>query len=101
MSISCDCSNDSGESPEFYKESQHTARKTYKCCECGESIEPGQKYHKAVGVWYGDFRTYRTCIPCDNIRERYCPYGFVFGELSEAISNCIGFDYREVPEDDE
>jgi hypothetical protein len=96
MSFSCDCSNDGGTPPELYNEEYPTARKEHKCCECGGVIKPGQKYHKAKGMWEGEFRTYKTCMPCNNIREHYCSYGFVFTELAEQIMNCLEFDYRKV-----
>lgn len=95
MSITCDCSVDYGEYPEFFREETPIARKVYKCCECGENIQPGQKYHKAIGKWDGDFQTYRTCWACHNIRMDYCSNGYVFGGLAEAISECCGFNYRE------
>lgn len=99
--MNCDCSVDHDMSPEFSREEFPVARKTYKCYECDEDIKPGQKYNKYVGVWDGRFNTYRTCMPCNRIREKYCPHGFIFGELRESISNCFGFDYTEVPEDEE
>lgn len=101
MSISCDCSCDDGEYPSFFREESPVARKTHKCCECGGNIESGQKYQKEVGVWDGEFKTYRTCWPCFLIREKYCPHGFIYEELRETIENCLGFDYTEVPEEED
>jgi hypothetical protein len=95
----CDCSWDDGDYPTFCREEMPTARRVYKCCECGKKIVPGQKYHKVVGVWDGDFRTFRTCLPCKSIRDDYCP-GSAFGYLREDISNCLDFDYTKVPGDD-
>jgi hypothetical protein len=85
MSVTCDCSCDNGEQPSFYREETPTARKVYKCCECGGNIESGQKYHKFVGVWDGEFSTLRTCKVCKAIRDEHCPHGFVFGGLVEAL----------------
>lgn len=102
MSISCDCSMDIGDTAEFSCDSFPIAKKEHKCCECRESINPGQKYHKCVGKWYGKFETIKTCMACYLIREHYCPHGYVFGELREAISDCLGFDYTDADtEDDE
>jgi hypothetical protein len=102
VSISCDCSVDNGDGdyPSFFREETPIAKKAYKCYECRSKIEPGQKYHKAFGVWDGVFSTYRTCWTCNSIRLDYCPNGVAFGELAEAIQNCLGFDYRTVPDDD-
>ncbi len=95
MSFACDCSSDHDYYPDFFVEEWPVAKKEHKCCECGEAIKPGQKYHKVAGKWEGDFSTYKTCMPCHNIREHYCPHGYVFGELAEQISNCLEFDYRK------
>lgn len=40
-------------------------------------------------------------MACVGIRDRYCYYGFIFTQLREHLYNCLGFDYIEVPEDDE
>jgi hypothetical protein len=102
MTISCDCSIDYDYEPaKIYREEYPKAKKEYKCCECGENIKPGQKYQKVTGLWDDIWSTYKTCMPCVNIRDRYCPHGFYFGFLREQISECLGFNYTEVPEDDE
>lgn len=96
MSITCDCSRDDGELPEFSVEEFHIARKEHKCCECGEIIKPGQKYQKISGLWDGHFSRFKTCMPCYNIRENYCSNGYIFGGLAEEIRECFGFDYRNL-----
>lgn len=101
MSISCDCSVDVDGRADVYREKVQTARKSYKCCECGEEIKPGQKYNYVFGVWEGMPDTYRTCLPCNNIRERYCFHGFYFGNLRDQIRGCLGFDYTEIPAGEE
>lgn len=102
MSISCDCSSDYGDKPEFYSETFPVAKKEYTCCECGETIKHGQVYNRFTGKWDGKVTTYKTCMPCYNIREHYCPNGYVFGDLAVQIGDCLGFDYRHTPgEDDE
>jgi hypothetical protein len=101
VNITCDCSVDGYDGPDVYSEEYPIARKTYICCECGEEILPGQKYEKFRGLWEGRWGTYKTCMPCVAIRERCCPHGFIFGMLRETISECLGFDYREVPEEDD
>lgn len=101
VSISCDCSHDDYDGPKVFHEKRPTARKTYRCCECGGEIRPGQKYHKETGLWDDRWLTYRTCEPCVSIRSKYCPRGYLYGGLRETISECLGFDYTEVPEDDE
>ena len=101
VSISCDCSADIDDGPSFFNETFPRARKVHKCCECNGDIKPGEKYHKASGKWGDRLNTYKTCMPCHNIREHYCQYGYYFGELEEQISECIGFSYLEIPEEDD
>lgn len=101
MSISCDCSAEGYDGPEVFREEHPTARKTYRCYECGGEIKPGQKYHKETGLWEGRWETFRICKPCVGIRRKYCPRGYIYGNLVETIGECLGFDYREIPEEDE
>lgn len=91
----CDCSVYDYENPAFFREETPVARKAHKCCECDGEIKPGQKYHKAVGFWDGEFQTWCTCWLCHAIREEYCPHGYIFGGLAETIMECHGFDYRK------
>ena len=102
MSISCDCSAEGYDGPKVCRDEFPKARKTHKCCECREDIKPGQEYHKVTGLWDDTgWQTFRTCMPCYSIREKYCPHGYIFEGLRESISGCLGFDYTEVPEPDE
>jgi len=103
MSISCDCSAEVDEYADLYREEFPIARKTHTCCECREkaAILPGQEYHKVAMLYDGIWSEYKTCMPCYNIRERYCSHGFYFEGLRETIESCLGFDYTEVPEPEE
>jgi len=100
--MNCDCSIDHGEYADVYREEFPVARKTYKCYECGEDILPREKYHKATGLWKeSGWDTFHTCMPCYHIRMEHCSHGYLFGGLREAIEECLGFDYLEIPEDDD
>ena len=74
-----DCSND------FYRESIPTARKPYKCCECGDVIPVGSKYQRASGKSEGDVWTAKTCIICADIRKAFVCGSWIFGQLWESI----------------
>lgn len=104
LDITCDCSADvdEGDDGGTIAARVMVARKRWRCCECREAIEPNQKYERAFGM-YGDGKPWvvRTCLPCVRIRERYCPHGWVYGELAGQIKECIGWDYREVPVGDD
>jgi hypothetical protein len=103
VSAECVCAcGDDYDMPEVYRESFHIARKTHICCECDGEIKPGEKYHRAEGVWAGEWQTYKTCLPCHRIREDFCKDGWGFGELQDVIWECLGFNYvtREEVEED-
>ena len=101
VGISCDCSCDIDGGPNFSKETFPKARKNHKCCECKDSILPGSKYNRIKGMWDGKFLTFCTCMACHRIREHYCSSGYMLGDLRDQISECIGFDYTEIPEGDD
>jgi hypothetical protein len=96
--INCDCSCDEGESVRCHSDVIRKARKEHECCECGESIRPGQKYEDATGIdGEGESYQFRTCLTCKAIREHYCPHGWMWTCLAETIQECLGFDYRTLP----
>ena len=66
-----------------------TARKAYKCCECGVTINPGDKYENTFGVWGGEGSTFHTCVPCSRIRN---DYGCGYGTLREDVWDHLGVD---------
>lgn len=46
-----------------------TAKKVHYCDECGKAVLPGERYHRAVGTWEGNFFTNRACLHCSAARE--------------------------------
>lgn len=99
MTECCCTYDDQGEYPSIYEESFPQARKVYRCCECRGTILPGQKHHKAHGLWDGEWLTYRTCMACHQIRLDYCNCGWAFGQLHEHIYERYDFNYLEVTPD--
>jgi len=94
MECSCSCSYDyDAPSPSVYRETEPVARKPHRCVECGEPIRPGQRYHRATGIWDGSWSTFSTCSPCATIRAQLCACGWSFGCLRETLWECLGFDY--------
>lgn len=93
MLISCDCSIDVDSFPDICNESIKTARKQHVCCECSRAIKPKEKYHIVTGLWEHEWSTFKTCLGCSRIRNHFCKYGFIFGNLAEQIEECIGFNY--------
>jgi len=64
-----------------------TARKEHICTECNEKIKKGKKYELVNYVLDGDIETYKTCIPCKNVRDSLFQCGFYFGMLWEDLEN--------------
>lgn len=116
----CDCSIDDGEPMWGWDEEWKiaTSRPNVWCEECGRWIRPGEKYHEGSGIlsyklthnrWEYELgedvfpedeehREYiSTCLGCKRIAERFCPGGYILGELSEQVAECIGFDYTVDP----
>ena len=84
--------NDWGDPAEFYHEEHRKARKEHVCCECDETIKPGEMYEHVTGKWEDEIMTYKTCDLCVRIRNEYC-CSWVFGQLREEIRQALGVDY--------
>ena len=75
--------------PEFFNITSPTAIKEHKCCECLDTIFPGDRYDRVVGVWDGDFSTFKTCSSCREIadwarsNDFYIGFGALFETLDE------------------
>jgi hypothetical protein len=70
---------------DFYSEAVVVARKPHACCECGETITPGQQYERATGKSEGEVWTAKSCKECREIRKAFVCGGWVFGHLWESI----------------
>jgi hypothetical protein len=70
-----------GDPAEVFHASVVTARKRHKCDECGEPIEPRQRYERSSGKWDGVWSVWRLCLPCRDISAEFSDNGRVFGEL--------------------
>lgn len=99
--ISCDCSCTDYDRPRVCEVTWRRAREPHTCCECGDEIPVGARYEYVSGCWDGSWDSFKTCQICVAIREHYCPHGWLYGELAQQISECLDFDYREVPDDEE
>ena len=71
--------------PEGYclQEKEVIARKEHFCGECREIIKIGNSYEIIKMVYNGDGRisTFKTCMPCMNMRENLFKCGWIFGEI--------------------
>lgn len=77
------------------------ARKEHKCGECGVAIAKGEHYEYSTILFDGNWSHGKTCWFCVRIREDFFPCGYYYGELRNDFRDCNGWDYCELPEDDE
>ena len=92
----CDCDSDA---PTLYRETNRTARKEHKCCECKRIITESEPYQHVVGVWDGEIRTFKTCAQCAAMRANltYQHCAPCFTELGEAAYEAgIDFLYGDI-----
>lgn len=121
MFIECDCSVDCDEHMAAWDAGWEVAdsRPAIWCYECGRWIKPGETYWAASGIHPDNFEDwekyleddetteadeesreyFNTCLGCKRIADRFCSGGYYLGCLSEAVAECIGFDYTADPEE--
>ncbi len=99
----CKCSVDVDDDARYEPclKTRPKARKPHRCCECGELINIGETYEQAKGLLAGQWDTFRTCIPCVNMRDDLCPGGHFYEYLGDTIRECLGWSPYEVPDFDE
>ena len=80
---------DADDGPDFVSDRIVTARKQWKCVECGHAIHPGDRYEYVYGKWDGDTDEFRTCLPCLNIRKSLFRCGWTYGGIWDDIHESI------------
>ena len=63
------CFADEVSPADLFDEKWCRARKTYRCCECYATIDVGDKYQHIKMLENHHWYTYRTCVPCADLRE--------------------------------
>lgn len=78
----CPLDGNDGDGPSCFTMSTPKACKEHVCYECREKIPAGSKYQKHTGVWDGRPDTFKTCLPCAELRNHFsCNRGWLYGEL--------------------
>jgi hypothetical protein len=88
MNDAC-CSSCDLDGPQVATCETPTARVSHVCCECRETIHPGERYEYVRGLWDGYWSTVKTCMTCVRIREDYCGDCYEYGGLAEALWECL------------
>ena len=57
------------ELPSVFSSVERTARKQHKCCECGQEINPGERYQYSFGVWDSEPESFKQCLTCARIMD--------------------------------
>lgn len=52
------------ESCPVWQVSWRKAKKEHKCCECGDTIKPGERYEYIFCIFEGEVDNYKTCEFC-------------------------------------
>lgn len=87
MECACIGSNyDGGEWDFEPSETYPSAKKRWKCGECGEVIELGEKYACFSGKEDGRWYLARTCMDCHSVTEHlFC--GYIFGQVWSQLAD--------------
>jgi hypothetical protein len=59
------------DAPDAFRVELRTARKQHHCCECPAPIVKGEVYQYSSGVWDGRGASFKTCMPCAEVREDF------------------------------
>lgn len=82
MSCQCVISADGADRVESICQEMRTARKPHRCTECGDNIEPGERYEYFYGKFDGERFSYHTCVPCVEIRAFFsCDGSWMWGSV--------------------
>lgn len=90
--IECVCLDVDDSGPEVFSKTWRKARKDHRCCECGETIRPGQTYEYVKGLWDGSWDDFKTCAPCAKIRRDMFTCGYTYGFLKDDLSDHLGLE---------
>lgn len=87
----CDCDrpdydDESGE--QLWSDDIVAADSAIKCCECSHPINAGEQYRHIEGCWDGDWSTYRMCLTCSAVSDRF--------QKEPDNCHCLGGLYEEL-----
>lgn len=89
MDFECACDLGVDETSEMIEEKTIKARKEHKCGECGATIKTGEEYYSEKSVYEGRFDTYKTCLPCKEVRDKYLTRGWFWEQIWSDLRECL------------
>ncbi len=92
--MGCSCDYDP---PEFWHRATRSAKKPYRCAECGGLIDAGDRYEYVSGKWEGWLGHFRTCSRCVTLRQWltnslpcFCwAHGNMLEDAKEAVADAV------------
>lgn len=91
----CYCEYGGGDPPEFTTTVMRTARKPHTCCECQDTIHPGERYEYTSGRWCDHgMRSFHTCGYCARLRTVI--EAKVGDSIPFASLGCAMLDYMDI-----
>lgn len=100
MFKACICVDNEGPNADVFQERIVVARKEHRCNECHEVIPKGSRYEHVRGLWEGYWETWKTCIPCRNVRNSLFSCGFSYGMIWEDVREAFQADLPYGEKDD-
>jgi hypothetical protein len=85
MTMCCPLSGNDGDAPKVHDTVFRAARKPHRCSECREEIAQGVLHEVVRGLWGDRWDTFRTCLPCMDIRHHFGCNGWVYGQLWDEL----------------
>jgi len=96
--MECSCSaygGYDGDDGGYYGSRELTARKEHECYECQQKIKKGEKftYHSIFSD--GTIANFKVCATCTSIIDGFFPNGWIFGQVTEDLSEYLFEAWQE------
>jgi hypothetical protein len=88
------------EKPSVFEQLTPVANREHECYECGNTIQPGERYNRESGVWDGSWEHFKICKICVAVRGDFFD-SYQYGNLWESMREVHGLGYDEILESGE
>lgn len=82
------CRVDDADPWTMFRDGIRTARKEWRCGECGRTIRVGESYHFATGLLDGEWPQMRQCLHCHHAAEwlSVMCHGWIYGDVCSDLA---------------